>query len=145
MAVRLVDVNILVYAYRTDSERHAEYRSWVEGMVGGNEAFAVSELVLSAFVRIVTNRRIYADPSTLERALTFTEEILSADGCHLVAPGDRHWSIFTGLCRSSHATGDRIPDAYLAALAIESGSEWITADRGFGRFPGLRWRHPLDG
>jgi hypothetical protein len=55
----------------------------------------------------------------------------------------RHWDIFTGLCRSAGVKGNRVPDAYLAALAIESGSEWITTDRDFSRFPGLRWRHPL--
>ncbi|MFI5265845.1 MAG: PIN domain-containing protein, partial [Chloroflexota bacterium] len=60
-----------------------------------------------------------------------------------LAPGPRHWDIFTSLCTRAGATGNLVPDAYLAALAIESGSEWITTDRGFARYPGLRWRHPL--
>lgn len=61
-----------------------------------------------------------------------------------MSPGERHWEIFTRLCRSARARGNLVPDAYLAALAIESGTEWITTDRDYARFPGLRWRHPLD-
>ena len=63
----------------------------------------------------------------------------------LVAPGPRHWTIFERLCTESGARGTLVPEAYHAALAIESGSEWITTDRDYGRFPGLRWRHPLAG
>jgi len=61
-----------------------------------------------------------------------------------VQPGGRHWDIFTRLCRNVSARGNLVPDAYLAALAIESGSELITTDRDFSRFPSLRWRHPLE-
>jgi len=61
-----------------------------------------------------------------------------------IEPGPRHWDVFTGLCRSGRAKGSLAPDAYLAAVAIESGCEWVTTDRGFGRYPGLCWRHPLE-
>ncbi len=60
-----------------------------------------------------------------------------------IAPGPRHWGIFAGLCRTTGVRGNLVPDAYLAARAIESGSEWISTDRDYARFPGLRWRHPL--
>ena len=63
----------------------------------------------------------------------------------IVAPGPRHWRLFTDLCRVAGAKGAIVADAYLAALAIESGSDWITTDRDYARFPGLRWRHPLAG
>ena len=63
--------------------------------------------------------------------------------CIPVTPGARHWNIFTGICASIGARGNLIPDAWLAALAIETGSEWITTDRDYARFEGLRWRHPL--
>jgi predicted nucleic acid-binding protein len=61
----------------------------------------------------------------------------------VLTPGDRHWQIFSDLCRTSHAKGNLVADAYHTALAIEHGCEWITADRDFARFKGLRWRHPL--
>jgi predicted nucleic acid-binding protein len=61
----------------------------------------------------------------------------------IVAPGPRHWGIFANLCAAVGAKGNLVPDAYLAALALESGSEWVTTDHDFSRFPGLRWRHPL--
>jgi len=75
--------------------------------------------------------------------LAFADALRSQPNAVIVAPGPRHWEIFDRLCRHVEARGNLVPDAYLAALAIESGSEWITAVRDFSRFPGLRWRHPL--
>jgi toxin-antitoxin system PIN domain toxin len=100
--------------------------------------------VVSGFIRIVTHPRIFTVPTPLDAALDFTARLKAHDNCLLVEPGTRHWDIFVDLCRSSGARGNLVPDAYLAALAIESGCEWITTDRDFARFPGLRWRHPLN-
>jgi hypothetical protein len=61
-----------------------------------------------------------------------------------VTPGSRHWTLFLDLCRKAGAKGNLVSDAYHAALAIESGCEWITTDRDFARFPGLRWRTPFE-
>ena len=99
----LIDVNVLVYAYRQGAPEHKSYLQWLEGCINSDQPFGLAELVLSGFLRIATR-----------------------------------------LCRAANAKGNLIPDAYLAALAIESGTEWITADRDFSRFPGLQWRHPLD-
>ena len=139
----LPDVNILVYAHREDTPRHTEFRAWLESVINGAEAYAVSETVLAGFVRIVTHPRIFAVRSDTESALSFAQTVREQPNAVIVARGPRHWDIFAGLCRSGGAQGNLIPDAYLAALAIESGSELVTADRGFARFPGLRWRHPL--
>ena len=79
----------------------------------------------------------------MDAALAFVTTLRDRPNCTLVAPGARHWEIFTRLCRETDAKGNLIADAYLAALAIESGSEWITTDRDYARFAGLRWRHPL--
>jgi uncharacterized protein len=81
----------------------------------------------------------------LPAALTFAAELREQPNCVIISPGPRHWDIFVDLCQKVNARGNLVPDAYLAALAIESGSEWITTDRDYARFPGLRWRHPLDG
>lgn len=140
----LPDVNILIYAYRTDSPGHAAYRAWLDGTVGANEAFGLADVVASGFLRVVTHPRVFDPPSPIEHALTFVEALRGQPNCVPVAPGSRHWSIFARLCRQAGARGNLVPDAYLAAMAIEAGCEWITTDRDYSRFPGLRWRHPLD-
>jgi toxin-antitoxin system PIN domain toxin len=139
----LPDVNILVYAHRRDVPNHDSYENWLDELVNGEEAFGISDIVCSGFLRIVTNPAIFDPPSTLRDALTFLEEVRSSSNCVLVSPGARHWQLFVNLCQTANARGNLVPDAFLAALAIESGSEWITEDRGFARFPGLRWRRPF--
>lgn len=138
----LPDVNVLVYAYREDSPRHERYHHWLEGVLNGREAYGVSDLVLAGFVRVVTHPRVFSPPSPTRHALEFAEALWGHQNCVHVAPGERHWNIFIGLCRDARVKGNLVPDAYLAALAIESGSEWMTSDRDYSRFPGLRWRDP---
>jgi toxin-antitoxin system PIN domain toxin len=142
--VLLVDVNVLVYAFRRDAPDHQRYADWLRELIDSDAAFAMADIVLSGFVRIVTHPTTFNPPSAIERALGFVDQIRNRPQCVTVCPGPRHWNIFTTLCRQTNATGNLVPDAYLAALAIESGCEWITADRGFAKFPGLRWRHPFD-
>jgi toxin-antitoxin system PIN domain toxin len=141
----VVDVNVLVYAFDLRSVDHDRYASWFEGVLASDELVGVSDLVLSAFTRIVTHPRILLRPATIEMALEFANQVRDAPATLVVSPGDRHWSIFERLCRSVGAKGNLVADAFHAALAIESGAEFITTDRDFSRFPGLRWRHPLDG
>lgn len=140
----LFDVNVLVYAHRRDTTNHPAYRRWLEDVVGSEQAYGISDLVLSGFLRVVTHPKIFRQPDRLEEALRFAAEVRSQPNCLVISPGPRHWEIFIRLCRAAGAKGNLVPDAYLAALAIESGSEWITTDRDYSRFPGLRWRHPLD-
>lgn len=139
----LVDVNVLVYAHRTESPEHDAYRTWLEDTVRHAAAYGLADLVLSGFIRVVTNPRVFDRPTPVERAIQEAAQLRAPSNCRRVAPGRRHWQIFTQLCESVGARGNLVADAYLAALAIESGSEWITTDRDFSRFPGLRWRHPL--
>ena len=80
----------------------------------------------------------------MPEAAVFANALRGQSNCVRLAPGLRHWEIFMSLCQHVGAKGDLIPDAYLAALAIESGSEWITTDRDYARFPGLRWRRLLE-
>ena len=138
----LIDVNVLVLAYREDAPDHEVARPWLDNLLSSDSAFGVSDLVLSGFLRIVTHPRIFDPPSPFEHALEFVEVLRSQPHCVPVEPGPRHWEIFTRLCGQSAARGNLIPDAFLAAMAIESGCEWITTDRDFSRFPGLRWRAP---
>jgi predicted nucleic acid-binding protein len=92
---------------------------------------------------MATHPRIYKSPSRLEDALAFARVLLEQPTCTAVQPGPRHFSIFEDLCRQTAATGNLVQDAWLAALALESGCEWITTDGDYARFPGLRWRRPL--
>jgi toxin-antitoxin system PIN domain toxin len=140
----LCDVNILVYASREDMPDHETFKNWLANTASSHHAYGISELAFSAYLRIVTNRAIFNEPTQLEVALTFVNALRDRRNSVIVSPGPRHWGIFVDLCRKVNAKGNIVPDAYLAALAIESGSDWITTDRGFARFPGLRWRHPLD-
>ncbi len=139
----LIDVNVLVYAHRAERPEHPEMRVWLENTINGDQAYGLADLVLSGFLRVVTHPRVFTSPTPLPAALSFAREVRERPNRVDVRPGRRHWEIFSSLCRSTVAKGNRVPDAFLAALAIESGSEWITTDRGFARFPGLRWRHPL--
>jgi len=136
------DVNVLVYAHREDSDHHQHDAAWLIHLVTGDQPFALSELVLSGFVRVVTNRRIFRDPSPIGAALEFVEQLIARPTCRLVRPGPRHLRIFLALCRDLELTGGLVADAYHAALALEHGCTWITNDTDFARFGDLRWETP---
>ena len=141
--MQLVDVNVLVYAFREDSPDHSGYYDWVSELLSSHEAYAVSDYVLSGFVRIATHPRIFHPPTPLDRAVAFAEAYRDRPNAVPIAPGARHWGLFTQLCRKAEARGNLVADAWIAALSIEWGCELITTDRDFARFAGLRWRHPL--
>jgi hypothetical protein len=132
-----------VYAYAEAAPRHTEFRDWLRATVESESAFAISDLVLSGFVRVITNPRVFDPPMPTERAISAADALRSRANCVVVSPGDRHWEIFLRLCREGGVKGNLVSDAYFAALAIETGSEWITTDSDYARFPGLRWRHPF--
>lgn len=138
------DVNVLVSAYNRQDPRQPEFGAWLQDALNGPQPVGIPSLVLSGFIRIMTSSRILREPLLAGAASDIADRIMDADRAVRIDPGSRHWSIFTDLCRKTEATGNLVPDAYLAAVAIEHGCEWITADRGFARYPGLRWRHPLD-
>jgi uncharacterized protein len=131
-----------VYAHREDADRHEEYRDWLRRTVDDEQPYGISDIVLGGFLRVVTHPRVFVRPTPLGQALAFCDALRSIGT--LIEPGRRHWSIFTRLCTEVDARGNVVPDAFLAAVAIESNSELITTDRDFRRFPGLRVRHPLD-
>lgn len=139
----LVDVNVLVYAFHEGSPDHARFREWLRDALLSYEPVGVSDLVLSGFVRVATHPHVFAPPAPVDAALAFASALRSNPNVVAIEPGPLHWGIFDRLCRRANARGNLVPDAYFAALAIESGSEWITTDQDFSRFPGLRWRHPL--
>ncbi|RPI43319.1 MAG: PIN domain-containing protein [Betaproteobacteria bacterium] len=138
----LPDANVLIYAFRNDSPDHLRYRAWLESVVNFSEAYGMSPQVLAGVVRIVSHPRIFSRPSRVSEAFAFARTLIEQPNAILVVPGDRHWRIFEQLCAVAAATGNLVQDAWYAALAIESGCEWITTDRDYARFPDLRWRAP---
>jgi uncharacterized protein len=140
----LMDTNVLVNAFWHEAERHEEYRAWLLDVVNGPESYAVSDFAVTGMMRIVTNPRIYKKPAIPAQALAFAELVREQPQAVVVAPGARFWSIFSELCDKASARAKLVPDAYLAAVAIENACEFVTDDRDFARFPGLRWRRPFN-
>jgi toxin-antitoxin system PIN domain toxin len=139
----LPDVNVLVIAFRLGAPDHERHAAWLSGVLESDTIYAVAPQVLSSVIRIVTNRRIFPSPAGLSSALDFCDTLITQPNCRIVQPGPRHWRIFSELCVTSKASGDLIPDAWFAALAIEHGCEWITHDGDYEKFAGLRWRPPF--
>lgn len=136
----LFDVNVLLQAFMPGAPAHARCRALVEDVIETEAHFGVSEIVLAAVVRIATNPRVFKPPATTARAFAFADALRSHERAAVIAPGPRHWKIFQDLVKASGVRGSDSTDAYLAALAVEHGCEWWTADTDFKKFPGLRWR-----
>lgn len=135
----LPDVNVLIYAFRRDAIQHRVARSALDSLVTGEARFGISPLTLSAVVRVTTAFRPDGEASSLEEAFGFCDELCAQENCQIVTPADRHWDIFRRLCVETGTRGPKVSDAWFAALAIEWGCEWISFDRDFARFPGLKF------
>ncbi len=140
----LPDVNVLLYAHRSDAPGHERYRDWLRGSLTGAEPVALPDVVLSGVVRVATDHRVFSPPSTVEQAFAFVADLLAKPRVIHLRPGPAVLAEFERLCRDGGVRGADVSDAYLAAVAVDAGAVLYTADRGFARFPGLRWRHPLD-
>ena len=137
------DVNILIYAHRSDESVHLFYRQWLERTINGPQPFALSVLVAVAFVRIVTNKKFSKSATPLLQALAVIDELRKHPNCRLLSPGVEHWDLVRTLCHRTDLTGSSISDAQHAAVAIEHGCTWISRDTDFEVFSryGLRWEH----
>lgn len=139
-----LDVNVVVRAHRpADSERSAQVREWLVPRLTGSESIGVSEFVLSAMIRIATNGRIFTEPSPPSEALAFAQALLDAPAVTPVRPGGRHWRIFSDLVSAQRLRANDVPDAYLAAIAVEHRATLVTSDQGFARFPDVHILDPL--
>ena len=141
--MRCVDVNVLVYAHRADLPEHADYRRLLEHLANDDEPLGVPDAVLSGFARVMTNRRVFAEPTTSRQVWEAVDALLAAPAVMRLRAGERHWLLFRQLVDDVDARGNDVADAYLAAFALENNATWLSADRGFARFHRVRWRHPL--
>ncbi len=140
----LPDVNVLVYAYRREAPDHERYATWLDGLVGGADDLALVDVVLTGFVRIVTNPRIMADPAPTKEALGFVDVLRTARRARWLPPTVAAWGHLAGIVAADpQVRGNLVPDAWLAALAMAHGCRLATADRGVARFEGLRWFTPV--
>ncbi|MGP3936913.1 type II toxin-antitoxin system VapC family toxin [Nonomuraea sp. KM88] len=139
----MLDTNVFFNAQRRDAEHHEQCHAMLADILHGDEAYAVSDFALNGFIRVVTNKRV-PGATSFEDARKFADIVRHQPHAVVVHAGPRHWEIFVRLCREAGASGKLVPDAYLAALAIEHGCEFVTCDKDFARFEGLRWRSPLN-
>ena len=140
--MQLPDINVLIYAHREDAPDHDRYAAWLKQLTAADEPFALSDVVLAGFLRIVTNGKIFDPPTPMDIAIAFCQRLVDWPRAVMLATSRRHWDVFIGLCATIQ--GALVTDAYLAALAIEHGCELVSTDSDFARFRGLRWRHPLE-
>ncbi|CPR02240.1 toxin [Mycobacterium bohemicum DSM 44277] len=139
-----VDVNVLVYAHRADLPEHSSYRRLLERLANDDEPLGLPDLVLGGFVRVITNRRVFTEPTNSDEAWQAVDALLEAPSAMRLRPGQRHWTLFRQLASDIDARGNDIAVAYLAAYSLENNATWLSADRGFARFRRLRWTHPSD-
>ena len=137
-----VDVNVLVDAFRPDAPAHDSTRNWLDDACDGHEALTLTPDVGASFLRVVTNRRIWQVPASGQDALAFIKAIETAPVFRWHQPGPRAWPLFVELVTDLNLSGNDIPDAYLAATALEAGATLVTSDRGFTRFRSLRLLDP---
>ncbi len=142
--MRCVDVNVLVYAHREDLPEHSDYRRLLERLANDDQPLGLPDLAVGGFVRVITNRRIFTEPTSSDEAWAAVDVLLGAPAVMHLRPGQRHWGLFRQLAGDIDARGNDLADAYLAAYALENNATWLSADRGFARFRRLRWSHPLD-
>ncbi len=141
--MRLVDVNLLLYALDETSPHHDAARPWVEATLSGTETVGLPWQVLLAFVRLTTRASVFERPLTGEEALDLVDGWLAQPAVTVVHPGRRHAAILRELLAAVGTAGNLVSDAHLAALAIEHGAELCSRDTDFARFPGVRWIDPL--
>jgi toxin-antitoxin system PIN domain toxin len=139
----LVDANILLYAEDSLQPRHQQARAWWDDQLSGTGVVCLCWTVLSAFIRIGTNPRVFEHPLSLEQALARVQSWLDQPCTRVVRPTERHWTVFRRVLTDGQAVANLVTDAHLAALAIEHGCELASTDADFARFPKLKWRNPI--
>ncbi len=139
----LVDANLLVYAHVRNMVQHARAKAWLDAQINGGGRVGLPWPSLLGFLRLVTNPRVFARPEPLDRAWRTIGSWLENSSVWIPVPTERHRDALSPLLSAAAGRPNLVPDAHLAALAIEHGVTLCSADGDFARFPGLRWQNPL--
>jgi toxin-antitoxin system PIN domain toxin len=143
--VKLVDLNILLYAINEDSAHHAAIHRWWLAALAGDDPVGLAWTVLLGFLRLTTNPKVFATPLTTEQALSKVEAWLAHPNVRVVTESEEHWRTLRSLLQETGTAGNLTTDAHLAALAISQGAILVSCDTDFGRFAKLQWKNPLGG
>ena len=141
--MRLVDANLLVYAHVADFAQHRAACAWLDDKLNGTTPLGLPWSSLLAFARLVSNPRIFERPEPIATAWQQVESWLDAPASWIPLATDRHRKVLARLLKTPNLRADHIPDAHLAALAIEHGITLCSTDTDFARFPDLTWENPL--
>ena len=137
-----LDVNVLLYAMRSDLPQHPSVYAWLESVRVDRQPVALFPPVFVGLIRLATNPRVFFNPSLPETAINFARELQATPGFEVRPTTERVLATTLALCEQTSAKGNLVQDAFLAAHAMEHGCTWITTDRDFSRFPGLIWQLP---
>lgn len=141
--MKILDVNVLVYAYNTEADSHRRARAWFEGAMSGTETIGFPWLTILGFVRLTTRSAIMSPPLPVSEALGRVDEWLAQPCATVVHPTERHSIVLREMLTAVGTGGNRVSDAHLAALAVEHGATLCSRDDDFRRFPGLTWHDPV--
>jgi len=141
--VILIDVNLLIYATYRRFEQHAVAMTWLDQQMDGTQRVGFPWATLLGFMRLATNPRLVPRPMTTPEAWSRVKDWLSASNAWIPSPGERHPDILEEMLKAPGVQGKLVPDAHLAALALEHGLTLCSTDGDFARFPKLRWLNPI--
>jgi toxin-antitoxin system PIN domain toxin len=141
--VILVDANVLLYAEDKLSLQHEASRVWWDAQLSGSSPVCLCWIVISAFIRIASNARVFENPLSVAQAIKRVQSWLDQPCARLIEPTNSHWRVFQQMLTEGQALGNLVTDAYLAALAVQHGCELMSTDADFARFPRLKWSNPL--
>ena len=142
--MKVVDINLLIYALNTDTPHHPRAKKWLEASLSDEEPVGLAWVVILGFLRIITNVRIMPTPLSPEIAMEIVEEWLHHPTVKIIVPGERHWNILKELLMPLGTAANLTSDAHLAAIAIEHGARLYSTDNDFSRFLKLRWTNPIE-
>ena len=140
----LIDANLLIYAHNVQAPEYHAARAWLESTLAEREPVRLSWAAILAFIRLITNSRVMVHPKQTKDACAIVSEWLALPAVDILEPTGRHWEILQRVLAEGHVRGPRVSDAHVAALAIEHGATLHTTDHDFARFPGLKWKNPIE-